>query len=506
MADPRTAAPQGFPLPRVEAERATPVRRSVPSEQSLREALERGQLVLHYQPIVDLVDGAVVGVEALVRWQHPVEGLLGPDQFIPVAEAGDLMVPLGAWVLREACLQSVRWHEDGLDLHMAVNLSPRQIGHLDVVPTVERILVETGMDPAALVLEVTESAVMEDAEVALAALIRLSALGIGLAIDDFGTGYSSLLYLKRYPIQTLKVDRSFVSGLGVHDEDEAIVASLIGLARAVGATCVAEGIETLAQYTVLRALGSGFGQGWLFGRAVDAALLPGLVLQCQADMAGRLQGAPAVGDRREQAGDVRDEVAAQRDDTADDRDSLADARDRAGGRRDEAGHVRDRVGDLRDEAGDRRDSVADERDARATERDAAAELRDQAAASRDHRAEEAGSYSESEASARAAAASDRARASMDRSAGASEREQAEHDRDVAQADRGASALGRTLAEQDRETADVDRGIGAEGRIQAEQDRDSAQVDRGISASRRAEDSERLGVLGLAAIRSRLRQP
>ncbi|MCU1586658.1 MAG: hypothetical protein JWN31_151, partial [Frankiales bacterium] len=384
MADPRTAASRSRTRPAVPFPRSGNALRT---EASLREALDRKQLVLHYQPIVDLVNGSVVGVEALVRWQHPVDGLIGPDHFIPVAEAGNLMVPLGEWVLREACSQSVRWREQGLDLHMAVNLSPRQIGSANVVPTVERILRETGMDPTALVLEVTESAVMGDAEVALRALVRLSALGIGLAIDDFGTGYSSLLYLKRYPIQTLKVDRSFVSGLGRHDEDEAIVASLIGLARAVGATCVAEGVETVEQYAALRALGSGFGQGWLFGRAVDAAVLPELVLQCQADMAVRLEDAPAVGDRRERAGDVRDEVAAQRDETANNRDSLADARDRAGGRRDEAGHVRDHVSDLRDQAGDLRDLVADERDARAAERDAAAEIRDQAAASRDHLAE-----------------------------------------------------------------------------------------------------------------------
>jgi EAL domain-containing protein (putative c-di-GMP-specific phosphodiesterase class I) len=501
MAEPRTAATHGFPLPRVDAAGA-PTRRSVPSEASLREALEQDQLVLHYQPIVDLVNGSVVGVEALVRWQHPVAGLLGPDLFIPLAEAGDLMVPLGEWVLREACTQAARWREDGLDLHMAVNLSPRQIGHPDVVATIVQIVRETGLDPHALVLEVTESAVMEDAEVALSALVQLSALGISLAIDDFGTGYSSLLYLKRYPINILKVDRSFVSGIGVHDEDEAIVASLIGLARAVGAGCVAEGVETVEQCNALRALGSGFGQGWLFGRAVDPALLPGLVVQCEADMAVRLQGAPVVGDRREQAGDARDELAHQRDVTADDRDVLADARDRAGGRRDEVGHLRDRAGDRRDLAGDLRDAVADQRDARASERDAAAEVRDEAAASRDRTAEATGVDSTGSAAARADAAADRARASQDRTDGATERLQAEHDRDVAQADRGAGATERSLAEQDRETAELDRGIGAEGRSQAENDRDSAQLDRGISASRRAEDNEHLGVLGVAAIRDR----
>jgi len=265
------------------------VRRAAPvspprrrTEAALRQAMALDQLVVHYQPVVDVSRGTVVGVEALVRWQHPVDGLVPPDDFIPVAESGGLIVALGATVLEQACRQGVRWHAEGLRLHVAVNLSTRQVAHPDLLRTVSRVLRETGLDPEHLVLEVTESAVMEDAEAAATVLSAIAALGVSLSIDDFGTGYSSLVYLKRYPIRALKVDRSFVGGMGTSARDDAIVASVVGLARAVGGSCIAEGVETAEQYVSLVALGCDFGQGWLFGRAQPASDVPAAVLHAES--------------------------------------------------------------------------------------------------------------------------------------------------------------------------------------------------------------------------------
>lgn len=498
------------------------------TEASLRRALQHDELVVHYQPVVDLISGAVVGVEALVRWQHPTDGLLGPDLFIPVAEASGLIVKLGTWVLREACAQAVRWHALGMRLDVAVNLSTRQIADPNLVATVADVLHETGMHPRHLVLEVTESAVMEDAEAAAAVLGEVAALGASLAIDDFGTGYSSLTYLKRYPIRALKIDRSFVSGMGLNDEDDGIVASVIGLARAVGALCIAEGIETEEQYAALRALGCGFGQGWLFGRAVPAEALPALVQECEQGLAVRLGQMPPPGDQRDRAGDRRDHAAAERDHVADERDLVGDRRDQHSDERDEAGDQRDAAGDQRDldadgrdeggtrrddaadrrddaadrrdfvgarrdEAGDQRDRAADQRDRSAQQRDEAAAERDEAADARDASAERAESArSEPEAIAdadrsareRRAAAQDRSRALQDRRAGASERNQSEQDRATAMADRGAGASERTEAEHDRDIALSDRGAGASERTQAEHDRDTGLADRRASAAER----------------------
>jgi diguanylate cyclase (GGDEF)-like protein len=248
-------------------------------EVELRAALCRDELVLHYQPVVDLQTGAVTGVEALVRWQHP-DGLRMPDSFIPVAEASGLIVPLGSWVLEEACRQGALWAEQGLPLQMAVNFSARQISHPDVIGTVQRVLAETGLPAHQLLVEVTESTVMEDAELAQVALAALTATGVSVAIDDFGTGYSSLLYLKRYPIGALKVDRAFVAGMGCKEDDHAIVASVVSLARAVGAVCIAEGVETAEQHAALRALGCDYAQGFLFSRPVPAEQLPAALEDC----------------------------------------------------------------------------------------------------------------------------------------------------------------------------------------------------------------------------------
>jgi diguanylate cyclase (GGDEF)-like protein len=260
------------------------------TEHEIREGIAAGEFALYYQPVIDLRLRKVVGVEALLRWCHP-DGTRMPDTFIPIAEESGLIVPLGGWVVEEACRQARSWSAAGLDLEMAVNLSGRQVSHPDTIATIADALTAAGLEPRRLLVEVTESAVVEDADAALQALTELSALGVRIAIDDFGTGYSSLLYLKRYPIQVLKVDRSFVSGMGVSDDDDAIVASVVSLAKAVGAVCIAEGVETEAQHGALLALGCRYAQGYLFGRPVAADRLPDLVADCDR----RLQLPVALG-------------------------------------------------------------------------------------------------------------------------------------------------------------------------------------------------------------------
>jgi diguanylate cyclase (GGDEF)-like protein/PAS domain S-box-containing protein len=231
----------------------------------LRRAIENEQFVLHYQPIVDLGGAKVVGMEALVRWQHPEHGLVPPLRFIPAAEDSGLIVELGAWVLETACADAATWPSD---VHVAVNLSARQLVDRRIVDVVAGALLRSGLAPGRLVLEVTESALMSNAEMALACLTDLKQLGVRLAIDDFGTGYSSLVYLKRMPVDTIKVDRSFVDGLGADQEDTAIVESVISLAHAVGVEAIAEGVETEAQKWQLVGLGCDLAQGYLWSKPV----------------------------------------------------------------------------------------------------------------------------------------------------------------------------------------------------------------------------------------------
>jgi EAL domain-containing protein (putative c-di-GMP-specific phosphodiesterase class I)/GGDEF domain-containing protein len=251
---------------------------------SLIARLRRGDFVLHYQPVVDVERQVVTAVEALVRLRGP-EGLRMPDSFIRQAEASGFIVPLGAWVIDEACRQGAEWLERGLELDVAVNLSARQVCHPDVVATITGSLDRSGLPPHRLLVEITESTMMEDADIALTTLRRIAATGARIAIDDFGTGYSSLVYLKQYPFQVLKIDRSFIAGMGHHRSDDAIVASVVGLARAVGAECIAEGVETAEQLETLRAMGCKRAQGYLFGRPVPAAELPASVARCEAYLA-----------------------------------------------------------------------------------------------------------------------------------------------------------------------------------------------------------------------------
>ena len=235
----------------------------------LRRGVGAGELRLHYQPRVQVSTGVLAGVEALVRWQHPTRGLLPPSDFIEVAEESGLIRTLGAWILDEAVAQAVRWQREAPDaapVEMAVNLSARQLADPALVDAVVAALARHRLDPSLLVLEITETALMGDPEAALATLSALRALGVGLAVDDFGTGYSSLTYLKRFPIDELKIDRSFVAGLGTDPGDSAIVASCIQLARALGLRAVAEGVETETQRLALVDLGCDLAQGYHYAR------------------------------------------------------------------------------------------------------------------------------------------------------------------------------------------------------------------------------------------------
>jgi len=249
------------------------------TEHALRRALDDGRLRLRYQPIVDLREGRVVGAEALVRYEDPRGQLVLPEAFLDVAEDSGLIVPIGGWVLREACHQLRRWraHPGGAHLRVTVNLSARQLAAPHLVEWVEQALDDAGLPRDALGVEVTEAALMASGSGALRLLERFGDAGPDLAIDDFGTGYSSLTSLRRSPVDSVKVDRSVVQGLGVDDEATAIVQAVVGLGRALGLATVAEGVETADQLRRLRALGCGFAQGFHFGRPEGPDALPTLL-------------------------------------------------------------------------------------------------------------------------------------------------------------------------------------------------------------------------------------
>jgi diguanylate cyclase (GGDEF)-like protein/PAS domain S-box-containing protein len=247
-------------------------------ENALRGAVARGELTLHYQPQVDLASGRIVGVEALVRWQHPDLGNIGPDRFIPIAEETGLIVPLGAWVLRSACAQAARWHRAGFPgLRLAVNLSPRQLQRPGFPETVEQILRDTGLPAALLELELTEGVLLHSTESTVTALDKLHVLGARFAIDDFGTGYSSLAYLRRFPLDVLKIDQAFVRDIVTDPDDAAIVCAVIALARSLGVLVVAEGVETDDQLRFLRAHGCDVLQGYYLSRPKPAAAISELL-------------------------------------------------------------------------------------------------------------------------------------------------------------------------------------------------------------------------------------
>jgi predicted signal transduction protein with EAL and GGDEF domain len=242
--------------------------------QELRSALERQEMVLHYQPKFDARTSSLIGVEALLRWQHPVRGLLYPDQFIPLAEKSGMIILLDEWVLNEACRQMGEWRAQGYTgWSVAVNLSPLQFAHAGLIQLVREVLDRYALEPRCLILEITETTAMQDPSASMVILQKLSDMGVKISIDDFGTGYSSLLYLKRLPATELKIDRGFVRDLAPDTEDAAIVSAIVALGRTLNLSIVAEGIETRAQQEFLTGIGCTSLQGFLLGRPMPAASL-----------------------------------------------------------------------------------------------------------------------------------------------------------------------------------------------------------------------------------------
>jgi len=259
---------------RYDPEMHTELVQRVQLESDLRRALEAGELFLQYQPTFDLGSGQIVGAEALARWNHPVRGLVPPTEFIPLAEASGLIRPLGSWVLREACRQAAEWQRSSppreKPLTLNINLSGRQLQFPEVVDDVAQALEESGLPPSSLVLEMTESVLMDDNEDVLTILQRIKALGARLAIDDFGTGYSSLSYLHRFPVDMLKIDRSFVERLSHASDNAELARTIVRLGQSLQLVTVAEGVEDSAQFLALRRMGCDVGQGFYFGRPMES--------------------------------------------------------------------------------------------------------------------------------------------------------------------------------------------------------------------------------------------
>jgi EAL domain-containing protein (putative c-di-GMP-specific phosphodiesterase class I) len=258
-------------------------------EADLHRALENNEFVLNFQPKIDVRTGSVGGVEALVRWQHPRKGLVPPGQFIPVAEETGLIVPLGRWVLNDACRRIQGLAAFGCDpVGVAVNLSPRQFREASIVDEVRSALEDTGLPPQLLEVEITEESAMEDTNHGLCVLQGLKELGIRIGIDDFGVGYSSLGYMKRFPIDTVKIDRSFIRNVDSDRKDAAIVSGIIVLARSLGACVVAEGVETEGHYQLLRAKGCDEIQGFYFSRPLTFEALVEYIQQKPRALGSRL--------------------------------------------------------------------------------------------------------------------------------------------------------------------------------------------------------------------------
>jgi EAL domain-containing protein (putative c-di-GMP-specific phosphodiesterase class I) len=250
-------------------------------EVELRDAIQNDVLRPHYQPLIDLSSGRIIGFEALVRWPHPERGMIPPVEFIPVAEETGLISALGRLMLRRACLDAAAWPDD---VRVAVNLSPLQFRAGNVLAEVMEVLKQTGLPPRRLELEITETLVLEKSDQVLATLHALRALGVRISMDDFGTGYSSLSYLRRFPFDKIKIDRSFVKDLAGNREAQAIIRSIVSLGRGLGVTITAEGVETEAELRCLRAEGCPEGQGYLFSRPrPNAEVVRLLQAQCDAD-------------------------------------------------------------------------------------------------------------------------------------------------------------------------------------------------------------------------------
>ncbi|WP_286237456.1 bifunctional diguanylate cyclase/phosphodiesterase [Neptuniibacter halophilus] len=244
----------------------------------LRKALDKGEFRLFYQPQVDARSGNVMGVEALLRWEHSEAGMISPAKFIPLAEEQGLIVPIGEWVLEEACRNAKSWHDQGMDIRVGVNIAGQQIMHESLLPTVRRVIRDTGIDPGLLDLEVTENFLLRQSEVTIPKLHKFREMGVSLSMDDFGTGFSSLSYLKKLPLNTLKIDQSFVRDIGVDPEGEAIVKAIIVLAKSLGLEALAEGVETSEQLSYLRIHGCHLIQGFYFSRPLPSEELPEFIM------------------------------------------------------------------------------------------------------------------------------------------------------------------------------------------------------------------------------------
>jgi EAL domain-containing protein (putative c-di-GMP-specific phosphodiesterase class I) len=231
-------------------------------------ALRRNEFSLYYQPIVDLAANRLAGVEALIRWRHPEKGLVPPDGFIPIAEETGFIVDIGLWGLETACRQLAAWQAEGRNLYMSINISGRQIPEGLPPQTLAEALARHGVEPGRLVLEITEGVLLADVPKALQWLTAVRELGLRLYLDDFGTGYSSLSYLKRFPVSTVKVDKSFVHDMHNDASDRALVEAVVAMAKSLGMSVVAEGVETVQQLDLLRAMGCRYGQGYYFSRPV----------------------------------------------------------------------------------------------------------------------------------------------------------------------------------------------------------------------------------------------
>jgi EAL domain-containing protein (putative c-di-GMP-specific phosphodiesterase class I) len=239
-------------------------------ETGLRRALEDGSLELQYQPQVEMKGGRIIGAEALLRWRHPERGYISPASFIPIAEESGLILPIGEWVLERACAQAVAWQRAGFQIPVAVNVSGVQFQRQDLTAIVRRKLAATGLAPSLLHIEITETVIVSARDRAVAVLAQLRELGVRLALDDFGTGYSSLSYLKNFPIDTLKIDRSFVSEMLTDSTTASIIEAIISMTRVLGLSVIAEGVEDQAQYKFLQEIGCDAIQGFYVSKAVPA--------------------------------------------------------------------------------------------------------------------------------------------------------------------------------------------------------------------------------------------
>ena len=404
----------------------------------LHHGILHGELRLHFQPIMDLATAEIAGVEALVRWDRPGVGLLSPVSFIDVAERTGHIVPLGAWVTRTACETAVSLLAlDPCAPKVSINVSPRQLSDPGLVEMLSAALQETGCPPSALIVEITETALMSDLGAAAVTLDAIKELGVGLDLDDFGTGYSSLVYLKHFPVDRIKIDQSFVAGLGSDTADTAIVAATIALAHSVGIEAVAEGVETPEQLELLREVGCDFVQGYLLSRPLETAMLgswlaahePGAFdrrHEPEHGSTGSPGDAPEADDPR-----LRRSEADHREGRADQRDAVATGRDGTADWRDRVADLRDDLADIRDQAASQRETVADYResgdaDVRGTRSPAAPE------------------------------ATAQSQASVRRARSADGRDQARVGRDAAAHDREVRADQRVTAERDRRAAGAKR--------------------------------------------------